>query len=1262
MADMPYDQSTVGMSPSLPPGMFNVPYNPLYNMAPATPPGWANSLQFLLGSLVTAINGGMVRPYIPPNLAVVDAYTAANVTNPLYKTMMSGVYGQLGTQVGTMAGGMQFVQSLGTMAGYSPAETKQALQGGLGAFGRSQIGSMVMPFVDSGLNALGLTGGSFVAAARATFDARMGLLTANALDYPYNPARNALVNPYNPGQMHQAMGAASALNSMLNSILSRRNAAGELMPGVDYAVTQGFSREDISQLVMQAAGMGLFTKTVGLDYRGPAAESHRLGVGGLASRMQQAMDGGLFREGARFDLSRLGTSTDAFMGKDVLVGAQDEALRDISKVRNEVEQQVRGLTRTLGAMRDLTNLVGDEAKQLLTSLTNGDWLRSREGMNTAHDALRSLGAVAKAYNLNPTSMVQQLVANRAVLQDAAGFDGAMLSMGFGGGGMFGLTAQTELVAGIEDMINAKGVRNDPILSARLRQQGVQTFARNLNSVAGRGAQVLAYVRQVGALSQDEIDSITRDFTSGDTGRMGAGLNRLLTTTFGSAEAGHRFMNNTMQMNAMRMAMDDKAGAFATMVIRNGADAEFSRREQVSFAAQRLAGTVQALHESGMNGWQSPDGVSAIVERVVGAIRGPGKDPARIAHANAFREQFDELIAHSYDPRTALSAVVSSFGRNPVTSVYSQDIDLAVKEAAAANNEDRLVAAGLPSRQVMALLAGMPRGVGGIDSAKAARLYRLVRDGRGADALAELDAMAPSMAPGTQKLYADIKADAQKRHAAAMATMSDNAEAVALLRDVQGKHYGGEKIANIYDEMAAAGRRYLETGDYDALWDAVSRSDFAGVFGPKVYEEYMTTLLEARRPLPPRDAASDAAASWKRFMEGDFIGGMAAQAYPEIADEQERARRREAANQYIQHMGRLTGTFRRAAIDTIGAAGFGLTASGFYGSGPNATNSVQLRKERDDILNRISRAEGRDAVTGAARRNGLPDDVIDFLTSGDYKKLFRVYDPDNKSGLLDDSRLLKYTETYSAYEKAVAEYNATQADYDDALKQLALSPGGSLVAHKLAVGMGADTAFDENDIAGDIAGVWGDLRAEGDPRAMYLEAIMKSVRAKNAMLAARHKNNDAVVEALDDPETRSKVLGLYRFDEANYRRRTALSQDPAVSSFLRSMDWSKEGIESAKGKKKEFLDLLFETVTPEEVAARQGAYAFEGIQRSFGETAMDIAVEHLGEKGEKGEKAEAVVKAARAASTYGATRVYGELVLRSGNDSSPATLDAQMGGL
>ena len=324
--------------------------------------------------------------------------------------------------------------------------------------------------------------------------------------------------------------------------------------------------------------------------------------------------------------------------------------------------------------------------------------------------------------------------------------------------------------------------------------------------------------------------------------------------------------------------------------------------------------------------------------------------------------------------------------------------------------------------------------------------------------------------------------------------------------------------------------------------------------------------------------------------------------------------------------------------------------------------MQLRKERDDILNRISRAEGRDAVTGAARRNGLPDDVIDFLTSGDYKKLFRVYDPDNKSGLLDDSRLLKYTETYSAYEKAVAEYNATQADYDDALKQLALSPGGSLVAHKLAVGMGADTAFDENDIAGDIAGVWGDLRAEGDPRAMYLEAIMKSVRAKNAMLAARHKNNDAVVEALDDPETRSKVLGLYRFDEANYRRRTALSQDPAVSSFLRSMDWSKEGIESAKGKKKEFLDLLFETVTPEEVAARQGAYAFEGIQRSFGETAMDIAVEHLGEKGEKGEKAEAVVKAARAASTYGATRVYGELVLRSGNDSSPATLDAQMGGL
>jgi len=253
-------------------------------------------------------------------------------------------------------------------------------------------------------------------------------------------------------------------------------------------------------------------------------------------------------------------------------------------------------------------------------------------------------------------------------------------------------------------------------------------------------------------------------------------------------------------------------------------------------------------------------------------------------------------------------------------------------------------------------------------------------------------------------------------------------------------------------------------------------------------------------------------------------------------------------------------------------------------------------------------------------------------------------------------------SYAAYEKAAAEYNSTQGDYDDALKQMALVPGeGRKLAYFLTVGMDSDTEFKEEDIARRIASVWSDVEKEGSPHALYADAIMKSVRAKNAMLKARHANNDAVVEVLDDADTRSKVLGLYRFDEANYRRRTALSEDPAVSAFMRNMDWSDKGLKEANWTTRKFLDLLFDSVSPEEVAAKQGAYAFKGIQRSFGETAWEVNLSHLGEKGEAGEKAEAVVRAARKAATQGATRVYGELMLRSGNDSAPTTLEGYMGG-
>ena len=601
--------------------MFDLPQNPIYGTMPTIPPGW-QGVPYMLGPLVAGMTGGVARPYVPPNMATYDATMAAQVNNPLYKAMMANVYGQLGTQLGTMMGDMGFVQSMGSMAGYSPEAVRRALQGGMGAFARSTMGSLVMPFVDSGLNSMGLTGGSFVAAGQAAFNARMNLMGPG------------LVNPYNAGQQHQALAAASATATMLNGIMSQRNKNGEFLPTVDQRVMQGFSREQVSQLVMRAAGMGMFTSHADRGDFDPRVA--HMGVGGIADRLTQAVGD------PSFDISTL--RLENFDGKTGGGVTSGEAAKKVVAIRKEVERGVQSLTEAMGAMRDLTGFVDEQLMHMLDNVTNGDWARSARGANAARDAIRTLHATTQAYNIDPNAALGQIIANRTALQVAAGFDGSMLSLGFSGGGMFGLGAQTELFTGIEDMISARGVRNDPILAGRLRQQGLQAMARNMNATAGKAAQILAYARQTGVVSEADAAGFAGLLSSGDSGLMGEGLNRLLTTVFGSAEAGRRFMDDSMQMNSMRMAMDDSAGKFAMTLTMNGADAEFRRREQMSAADQRLAFTQRALSESGMNTWQSAEGTARVVDNIVATIRGDGTDRDRVTDAAAFRQQYDAMVA------------------------------------------------------------------------------------------------------------------------------------------------------------------------------------------------------------------------------------------------------------------------------------------------------------------------------------------------------------------------------------------------------------------------------------------------------------------------------------------------------------------------------------------------------------------------------------------------------------------------------------------
>lgn len=1176
--------------------MYNMPPDPMYSMAPVMPPGWYG-VPYMLGPLVADLTGGVARPYVPPNMATYDATMAAQVNNPLYKAMLANMYGQFGAQIGHTAGAMGFVQSLGTMAGYSPAETQRALSGGMGAFARSQMGSFVMPFVNDSLNAMGLTGGSFVAMTQAAFNARMNLM-----------GPGALINPYNAGQQHQAMGAASAMASMLNGIMTQRDAGGNLLLATDQRVTQGFSREAVTQLAMEAAGMGMFTT------RAPGAFGHlNSGTGGLFDKLSRAV-------GPNVNLGSLRAVDFEDNGASRL---GDEAVQAASRLKDEVQSNVQALTEALGAMRDLTGKVGDELKQLLNSSTNGGWMRSRQGALAARDALRTLHAASKAYNINPNAALEQIAVNRVMLQDAAGFDGSMLSLGFNGGGLFGLSAQVELLTGVEDMINARGIRGDPILSARLRGQALQAMARNENSTAGKGAQILAYARQLGIISEKEAGGFSDLLTSGDSAQMGEGLNRLLTTVFGSSEAGRRFMADSMQMNSMRMALNDDAGAFATALTMRGAFAEFGRREEMTAASRRLDFTKQVLAESGLNTWQSAEGAGKVVSHVVAAIRGNGQDQGRNAAAAAFQERYDAMVARGMDPRTAANAVVSAFRRNPVTAQYAQEIDLAVKRQSAANNEELIKnGGGLESRQATDLLQALVAD-GNIGGRESAELYRMVRDGRGAEALSRIDSLVSGLSPSQRTLYAKLRADAAERHRAAIATMEDNSEATSLVGMAVGKGYSGEDVAKAYETLAAAGLQYVRDkgndGASERFWETISQTRFADIFGDKAWEQYMAAA---------RGHAVDPATGKPITPE-----------------------------EYFKVMGRRAGALRRAAIDALGSSGYGLQLSGYWGGGLSTINSLAARQARDATISGISGALQKDALLQAADRDPLATRMADFFMGRrNWKNIISVYDPDDER---IGGKLAKYGAAFDEYQKAQRGFDDLQGGYDDALKYLyglGTEEGDATleyVKHLFDSGGMIRTDMLGARLEDDGSG----LRGKEGEKARA--AIMAAARARNAVLEAQRTAEDVMKEAAAQDGFGNEAKELLDFADIYDKRHAKLADDLGVASFIKDFDFTEEGMDAATGKSKAFLKALFANVTDEEVAAEAKVGVSEDLRMLRPEAAWAVAQRKAREGKAEGLE---VVRAARAASREGSTRIYGELTIRSGNDSSPAALEGHLGNL
>lgn len=1168
-----------------------MPDNPMYNLSPALPPG-LSAVPYIAGPIVADMTGGIAGPYVPPNMSVYDASYVTMVNNPLYKTMMSRMYSQFGTQIGNTLGSMWVVQSLGTMGGYTPEETKRALSGGVNMFARSKLGAFVMPFVDSGLNAMGLTGGSFVAMGQEAYRGRMGLM-----------GPGVLLNPYDTGQQHQAMAAAAATATMLNGIMSKRNQEQKLLTTVEQRLMQGFSRERVTQMVMNAAGRGMFTTNIAQGFE----DIPGTGVGGLADRLAQAVGG------SDIDLSRL--SDDNFRGKAGGVLNDEKAAQRLERLKKEFHRSVQGLTEAMGAMRDLTGYVDEELEKLLDEATNGAWNRSGSNAFAARDIVRTFHAVTQAYNLNPNRALDHVRTNRMILQQAAGFDESMQAFGFNGGGMFGLAAQTELMAGIEDMINARGVRGDPILAGRMRLQGSQLMARNINSSAGRAAQILAYARQTGILPGDMADGLTEMLTSGDRGIMGEGINRLLTLVFGSSEAGRRFMNDSMQMNAMRMSMDDNAGKLAMAVTMTGASAEYHRREQVSAAGQRLRLTQQALAESGMNTWQTPGGIGKVVDYVVQTIQGdPSKLSAedrktRLADAEAFKKQYDALVAKGWDPRMAAHSIIEAYRKSPATARYAQDIDLAVKEQAAVNNEEILEKGGaLEGRQAAALLQDMlPRGL--IDGRTGAEIYEAIRAGRGVEALARVDSIVGNLDPATRQLLGRVRSDAAEKHIAALDAMRDNVAAVKRIQEASVNGFSAEDVAKAYETMASAGKRYLESGqkpeDYSIFWDSISKANVVQMLSDKALEDYI----------------------------GYVKGGR--------VDE-------------LSKMARQAAAMRRVAVTTLQDSGFGSWASGFWGGGHSSVNSKKAKEERDATVAEMTRRANEAAFKQAGDRDSFVPRAVEFLMGrADWEKLLNIYDPEKKRTELRES-LKEYGIGFRAFLDAQERFNDLQEPYKEALGVLAAEGREDaipVIKKKMAEKGLTSTRRVEEWLGGLVDG--------DDPRAQRINKAIATVKAtvsaKNALVWSKANAHKALGSTMDNltPQQKMEYQNFFSWKDFRDERDKKLQTDKKLAEFLDDFDFSEEGMRNAKGASAEFIRKLNSTVTTDEVSAKIGRPISSKEKSQYGEAMLAVARDKMIKFRDEG--ATDVFRAARAASRE--HRISGTLTIKDGWSQRDAVVDA-----
>lgn len=1138
--------------------------NPIYGNQAVTPPG-LSALPYMIGGFVAPYVGGYVHPYVPPNQSTFGA-SAAMANDAAYKSMLASAYGQMFSQAAATAGSLPIVQSFGSMVGYSPAQIQRDLAAGGTSFGRSTIGSMLAPFADQGLAAAGLSGGSFLSAVNSAYANRFNMLTPGIL-----------ANPLDLRMQTQAVGGANAFAQMLNGIYSTVDSNGTTSLAPNLQLTRGFSRETVTDVAMRMLNRGAFNQ----DVVGP---NGNVFSAGLTDQLQAAAGG--------IDLNTLDWSHGDFLNK-----AGTDAGARVKKITTAVAHKLDGGVKALAAFRDMFNDI-DEAMSKLEALTNGEWARSGADAFAAARAGRRLHAVTQMYNLDPGEAADRILQNRSILQDAAGFGADMQAYGFTGGGLFGLEAQTELLANTEDMITRRGLRGDPMRANRARLQAVQAQAQAMNTRGGVATQLLAWGIQNGVISGADADAFGAELSSGDRAVMGESYNRLLTRMFGSAARGEKMMNDATFIQAMRESLTDESGAEANRLMTLGANREFSRRELITAADNRLAASVDSLRTMGMDVNQSDDSIAVAVRQMAESLRSDpkfgegGKDAANYI-MSTYRNKVKTMGANS-----AYQSVLSDLKSNPVLARYYETASTAAKNAFAEYNERAVAREGLPSLTAKMLTESL-QGAGAISGEQASRVFELTRTDKADEALKQAEALLAGTSPEVRKIAEQARGEAKRIFTRNQEADTARKDASTMLDAAREGGFTASDVAEAINQVADAARRYSGPGGDEAFRDIVQKSGFREKFGEDMYHQLMAA----------KNAGTD------------------------------------SLRAFGSRLGRAAVPLQENAVANLAANDQGYNMTGYFGGGLYAGNNAAARAQRERLLKGITGSMDESEFKDADDRTSLANKAIDFFTGNrNWQELINVYDPSGKSG----SRFQKYAEASKGYWDNLDKMQG----YRTGLEQIEadLEKDGKYAAASVFHKMLVDGSLSEKSVEAFLGKADVASSLTDDQK----DLLNNAATAQAALRDSRQKADDILKETLGNKDNLSTVKAIMSRDAYEQAKTKDYGSDKysGVADFVEGMG------------KDAFQKLIKDSgiqVDAESLARRLnttvenlGIVSPAQLQKAVAQEAQAMAVQGV-------DGAKAYMDKAKTYADREKNKIYGELVIKDGNESRAAVLEASVGG-